>query len=133
MRRREFVVALGATVVPFAARAQRSTPVIGMLRSTSLSPFEGLGLALREGLKEVGFIEGQNVAIEVPLCREPPRAIACARTRTDRPRRICDCRQQRVRPRRQIGNEHHTHRLHRRYRPCEGRLCSQSEIGPAKT
>jgi putative ABC transport system substrate-binding protein len=64
LRRREFVAALGAAVLPFAARAQPSMPVVGLLRSTSLSPFEGLGVALRQGLKEVGFIEGQNVAIE---------------------------------------------------------------------
>jgi putative ABC transport system substrate-binding protein len=65
MRRRDFIAAFGgAAALPFGARAQQQMPVVGFLRSTSLHPFESLGTALREGLKEAGFIEGQNVAIE---------------------------------------------------------------------
>ena len=39
-------------------------PVVGFLRSTSIAPFQSLAVALRQGLKEAGFVEGQNVVIE---------------------------------------------------------------------
>jgi putative ABC transport system substrate-binding protein len=45
-------------------RAQPALPVVGFLRSTTLKPFENLGAAFQQGLKEAGFVEGQNVAIE---------------------------------------------------------------------
>jgi putative ABC transport system substrate-binding protein len=66
MKRRDFILFVGGAAVawPFPAGAQQAIPLVGFLRSTSLSPFESLGAALREGLKETGFVEGQNVAIE---------------------------------------------------------------------
>jgi putative tryptophan/tyrosine transport system substrate-binding protein len=67
MKRREFITLLGgvATGWPLAAHAQQSTvPVVGFLRSTPSKPFARLVTAFREGLREAGFAEGQDVAIE---------------------------------------------------------------------
>ena len=67
MRRREFIsfLAGGAIILPLSARAQQKRmPVIGLLGSTSADKSTRVLDALRSGLKESGFIEGQNVAIE---------------------------------------------------------------------
>ncbi len=64
MRRRTFIAGLGAAAMPVPAFAQQAMPVVGFLRSTTLAPFENIAAALRQGLKEAGFVEGHNVAIE---------------------------------------------------------------------
>jgi putative ABC transport system substrate-binding protein len=67
MRRREFIAAIGGTVVgwPLAARAQQAAlPVIGFLNSTSLETIAGRLVRFRQGLRENGFVEGENIAIE---------------------------------------------------------------------
>ena len=67
MRRREFVSLLdgAAAAWPLSARAQQpSMQVIGFIRSSSLADSTVLVSAFHNGLRETGFVEGQNVAIE---------------------------------------------------------------------
>jgi putative ABC transport system substrate-binding protein len=67
MRRRDFIKAIArlAAVWPVAARAQQSAmPMIGFLRSTSLADSTPFLTTFRQGLKDAGFVEGQNVGIE---------------------------------------------------------------------
>jgi putative ABC transport system substrate-binding protein len=66
MRRREFIALLGGSVAwPGALRAQqKAMPVIGMLGTGSPGGWAPFKPAFHDGLKETGFVEGQNVAIE---------------------------------------------------------------------
>jgi len=66
MRRRDFIAAIGgAAVMPISVHAQQSPlPAVGFLRVTSHEDSTNLVAAFRQGLKEMGFVEGQNVTIE---------------------------------------------------------------------
>ena len=67
MRRREFITLAGGTVAawPLTAFSQQSAlPTVGFLRSATLADLPHWMSAFRQGLKEAGFVEGQNVAIE---------------------------------------------------------------------
>ena len=66
MRRREFIAGLtGAVAWPLAARAQQpGMPVVGLLNCVSFEgPYAAPVAAIRQGLRDSGFVEGQNLAI----------------------------------------------------------------------
>src|SRR5689334_14434693 len=66
MRRRDFLRVIGgaASLWPVLARAQQALPVVGVLNSESLNSYGARAESFRRGLKQVGFVEGQNVSVE---------------------------------------------------------------------
>src|SRR5438128_5774091 len=78
MRRREFITLLGSTALawPLAARAQQSAmPVIGVLWPGTSPPGYARMESFTQALRQLGFIEGQNVAIELRYARGGPQQL----------------------------------------------------------
>jgi putative ABC transport system substrate-binding protein len=65
MRRRDFTASAVCAAITwsFAARAQQALPVIGLINGTSAQKYEPQVAAFREGLRESGFVDGENVTI----------------------------------------------------------------------
>jgi putative ABC transport system substrate-binding protein len=79
MRRREFIALLGGAAVawPLAARAQQaeSTPRIGLLWPGDAPPASPRMESFRQGLRALGFVDGQNVAIEMRYASRGPQQL----------------------------------------------------------
>jgi putative ABC transport system substrate-binding protein len=95
MRRRTFIAFLGSAAVasPLVARGQQpAMPVIGFLLHTSLTTATHLITAFRQGLREAGFVEGQNVVVEYHSAEgQPDRLRALAADLIRRPVAVLAC------------------------------------------
>src|SRR5947209_19180267 len=93
MTRRELIALLGRTAAvawPVGARAQQQgvIPLIGILHSQSADEFREPLRAFRQGLKNAGYVDGENVAIEYRFAdnqmeRLPELALELVRLRVD--------------------------------------------------
>lgn len=87
MQRREFIVALGGGVALWfqAARAQSSSPVVGVLDVSKEENARGAFALLQPGLAEMGYVEGRNLAVEYRWAGYQPEKLAeLARELVDR-------------------------------------------------
>jgi hypothetical protein len=83
MKRREFLGLVGGAAVlrPLPALAQQAPlPVVGFLNSASADGYASMAAAFKRGLKDAGYVEGQNVTIEYRWANNQPRlcSMSCA-------------------------------------------------------
>jgi len=77
MRRRDFILFLGGTAAawPLGASAQQPMPVIGFLNTASSDGYAERLRGFRQGLKDAGFVEGENVAVEYRWAENQPERL----------------------------------------------------------
>jgi hypothetical protein len=77
MRRREFITLLGgaAAAWPLAARAQQAIPAIGYLSASTPDGYSDWLRALREGLGQSGYVEGENIVIDYRWAENEPNRL----------------------------------------------------------
>jgi putative ABC transport system substrate-binding protein len=133
MQRREFITLLGgaAAAWPLAATAQQpAMPVIGFVSSQLPEGFREQLRGLRQGLKDTGYVEGENVAIEYrwaenQVDRLPALAAELVRRRVA----VISTGSNAAALGGQGSNRDDSHRLQRRRRPGQAWPCRQP--GPA--
>jgi len=133
MRRRQFIAGVGsAAAMPLAARAQQpAMPVIGVLLPQSADDYKIEIAALLQGLKETGFVEGKNVAVEYHYAENQLDRLPRTGSRSRPPPRRGDRSLQQHRSNASKGSDDdHTHRLYHRCGP--GRIWSCSKPQPAR-
>ena len=89
MNRRELILLMGAamTSAPALRAQQTAIPVIGILNTGRAGPAGPFDAAIRQGLSETGYVEGQNVALEYRWaritttgCRNWPPSLSASRS-----------------------------------------------------
>ena len=127
MRRREFIAALGgAAAWPLVARAQKAAvPVIGFLDSRSPEALADRLRGFRQGLKDIGYVEGDNVTIFYRWAEVRIRSTAGPRGRTSAATGCRGCREWRSSGCVccKGGKCDHPHRRHLPRRPGQARSC----------
>jgi len=89
MRRREILAGLtGAAASLLPARAQQRIPVIGFLSSASADQDAGRLRGFRQGLSDMGYVEGRNVAIEYRWAEERTDRLPALASMTRKPRSL---------------------------------------------
>src|SRR3954454_21782858 len=77
MRRREFLGGVATFAWPLAARAQQpAVPVVGFVRTTALADATEWIPAFRQGRQDEGFVDGQNVRLELRSAENQPERLA---------------------------------------------------------
>ena len=125
MRRRDFIkVVVGSAITwPLAARAQQK-PVIGFLNSGSPDAYPDRVIAFHQGLRQLGYIEGENVVVDYRWALGEYDRLPAFAAVTCQARRIRTGRDRRGAGRTgcQIGDFDDTDRLRDRRRPNQARL-----------